>query len=417
MSEYFNDRVITITRQELMHLVEKRVLAVVDVALSSYYNDVAAYPWLQTFNPTAADFDAVVTTREGNIAFNDNNEDIATTFTVDWLLDKTTSDGDQGSYPFSATTMVSDWYDINSILVDRESPVYGGADAINGPACIWTERDAVSCVGRKLDPDTSNEVAQFNLVSFGNVDITLTNARYYDFQLAISNSDAVTVTSMNTGDINNPRRRDINYVPPFPPANMNLALTVTDEPVDGTYTGLLFSWPVKVTFVGGVFTSAEYCNPSCIPLLLNTDITLVANLTATNTITLATDNGNTIDITGILYDLGYDDELPGWFVTNNWHTQTYVAYSAGDMPGAVSACTAGTNCITLNIGVNTYNDVRAITMVAGKEDPDPGADTQTRPSTLPINYYEVANSSTNDNDYVKLSRSSLFNDQVRIISR
>jgi len=45
----FNDKVIAITRQELMKQVEKRVLGEVNQILSNYFSIYGAYPWLSTF--------------------------------------------------------------------------------------------------------------------------------------------------------------------------------------------------------------------------------------------------------------------------------------------------------------------------------------------------------------------------------
>ena len=45
----FNDRVVFITRQELMEAVEKRVLGEVKQFLTKYFNMYGAYPWLQPF--------------------------------------------------------------------------------------------------------------------------------------------------------------------------------------------------------------------------------------------------------------------------------------------------------------------------------------------------------------------------------
>ncbi|MEE8320618.1 MAG: hypothetical protein V3R68_02115, partial [Gammaproteobacteria bacterium] len=53
----FNDNLITITRQELMKAVEKRVIAEVSAILEQYYvtDSANAYPWLATFADPKAD--------------------------------------------------------------------------------------------------------------------------------------------------------------------------------------------------------------------------------------------------------------------------------------------------------------------------------------------------------------------------
>lgn len=52
----FNDQVIAITRQELMSVVEKRVLGDVRRALSAYQSTYNAYPWLSSFADPKASF-------------------------------------------------------------------------------------------------------------------------------------------------------------------------------------------------------------------------------------------------------------------------------------------------------------------------------------------------------------------------
>ena len=53
----FNDRLVVITRQELMQAVEKRVLGEVGQILTTYFNTHGAYPWLAPFaDPKASKF-------------------------------------------------------------------------------------------------------------------------------------------------------------------------------------------------------------------------------------------------------------------------------------------------------------------------------------------------------------------------
>ena len=88
-SATFNDRVMVITRAELMQGVERRVLGEFAVIL----DDARAgglYPWLKSFedpqglDPSVDDFRGEVGTREGFLPLHVAGEDFDTTFTVTW---------------------------------------------------------------------------------------------------------------------------------------------------------------------------------------------------------------------------------------------------------------------------------------------------------------------------------------------
>ena len=63
-------------------------------------------------------------------------------------------------------------------------------------------------------------------------------------------------------------------------------------------------------------------------------------------------------------------DLPAWFIRNKWYQYFYIAYSSGgDIPTDNSACTAGTDCLELNItGLSSNQDnIRAIIVYSGEE--------------------------------------------------
>ncbi|MCZ6526521.1 MAG: hypothetical protein O6928_08230, partial [Gammaproteobacteria bacterium] len=75
----FNDRLITITRSELMRQVEIRVLAEVRAVLSQYNNVYGAYPWLSPFADPKADSRILSGTHTGS-----NNVTILTDSSTDF---------------------------------------------------------------------------------------------------------------------------------------------------------------------------------------------------------------------------------------------------------------------------------------------------------------------------------------------
>jgi hypothetical protein len=122
-------------------------------------------------------------------------------------------------------------------------------------------------------------------------------------------------------------------------------------------------------------------------------------------------------------------DIPSWFINNDWHKLIYVAYSAGDAPGAGVACTAGTDCQTLNSVDNTgapvvrSNNNNALVVSAGMEINTTldstcnniASTTQNRTNGTINEYYESDNCSAGDDGFQQQSETATFNDQVRVI--
>tara|TARA_R110002072_G_C7960630_1_gene533859 strand:- start:946 stop:4338 length:3393 start_codon:yes stop_codon:yes gene_type:complete len=122
-------------------------------------------------------------------------------------------------------------------------------------------------------------------------------------------------------------------------------------------------------------------------------------------------------------------DFPAWFTNNDWHKLMYIAYSAGDAPGAAAACIAGADCITLNeLDINdatvfTNNANNAVVIAAGREintiqdsNCNGVASTAQNRSSGTINeYYELENCSAGDDSFREQYETNTFNDQVRIV--
>ena len=78
----FNDRVITITRQEMMAVVEQRVINEIRAALANYYSTYGAYPWMKAFSDPKADRIRLAGTHNGSS--NSSNLTDSTTDFTDW---------------------------------------------------------------------------------------------------------------------------------------------------------------------------------------------------------------------------------------------------------------------------------------------------------------------------------------------
>lgn len=107
--------------------------------------------------------------------------------------------------------------------------------------------------------------------------------------------------------------------------------------------------------------------------------------------------------------------LPSWFGMNNWHQVMYYATSPGYAPGGGNACNPlpGTPpCLTVNSsgGVNTNKP--AVVVMTGKA---LASQAPHHSSTL-SNYLEGENKTPTDYIYENKTRSSIFNDQVIIVT-
>ena len=121
------------------------------------------------------------------------------------------------------------------------------------------------------------------------------------------------------------------------------------------------------------------------------------------------------------------NDIPSWFINNDWHKLTYVAMSPGEQPGA-GGCASGTNCLSANIvksGTTTVNnDVNALVIAAGAETnkvQDSSCSTlastaQIRTSGTINDYFESENCDQNDNLFQKQAKADSYNDQVLIIA-
>ncbi len=92
---------------------------------------------------------------------------------------------------------------------------------------------------------------------------------------------------------------------------------------------------------------------------------------ATTTVPSAGASGR-VKITGInILQSEQNGDIPAWFVDNDWHQYIYIAYSAGEEPGAVAVCTENIDCLDINVGSNTgasaKDDIRALVMLTGAE--------------------------------------------------
>lgn len=96
----FNDRVISITRKELMQVIEKRILGEVKTVLTNYKTNYGAYPWLSPFaNPAGGDPLVTGTATAGSSAnqLEDTSKNFNTLGILEGDLIINTTDGSHGT--------------------------------------------------------------------------------------------------------------------------------------------------------------------------------------------------------------------------------------------------------------------------------------------------------------------------------
>ena len=405
----FNDRMIIITRQELMAVVEKRVLGEVAQRFRDYQidpdnDDVSgvdpecgvdpcdnAFPWLSPFaTPSTSSFRAGASIWQGHIPYHWSNDlpgasarnPFNTSLKISWNI---------VAAVLSAGTTISDDTMQNSSFND---PVYGVINPVDitNASCEWTNRNSVKCTGTRNISDPTCSSVSGTCPQVG----TVSCDRSYDFDLEFLDESAATV-SVTVPDAANVRTRDVT---------IDISLLTT----------ILTNYSIQITDNYTI----KGPNPPCKPV------------TFSETRSLTVDVGNstgTMTIAGIHYDLDvdgmdlnadddYDDtgefspEIPEWFIKNNWHHQVFIAYPASELiPGGATACITATDCIELNGSGSPDDNKRAIAIIAGES-----LSTQDRTIAPTIDDWFENENKNGDDIFEKANSSSTFNDHVRIIS-
>jgi hypothetical protein len=117
------------------------------------------------------------------------------------------------------------------------------------------------------------------------------------------------------------------------------------------------------------------------------------------------------------------NDIPDWFINNDWHKLVYVAFSSGDAPNTGVDCAAGSNCLTVNFAAASNDDVNALVIAAGAEtnkilDSTCSAlvsTAQDRTNGTINEYFESENCDQSDDLFQEQMKTDTYNDQVLII--
>jgi hypothetical protein len=403
----FNDQLVTITRQELMAAVEKRVLGEVISTLNSYREDpdknddvngidpncpVAtpdcddAYPWLTPYaDPSTSIFKSEVGTRKGHIAFHwaDDPDSVVVGTGLNIAGRNPFSTPVSWSWNIDAGTAVFDDSPDGTVTqdcienIDCNDGVFPVITELQSPSnvdCTWVDKDTSDCTSA----------------------VTITRTVAYDYSGGLCPSGG---TLTRTYTVNFPSYQGTSTI------NLPTSTSIRTRDV-----GLNGSLPDQSSFITieDVYTGQIWFF-FCFNLTFQTGS---ASISLDNTITTGS-----ISTNGIKYDIDVDnDELPEWFVKNEWHKQVYISYTSGLEPGSTTNCVPGTDCLNVSVhrpyGVQTNNDIEAlVVMTAGMPLSSP---TQTRPSANLSDYFEDINA-IDDYSFEQSEITSSFNDQIRMI--
>lgn len=384
----FNDTLVAITRQELMSAVEKRVLGDVDEALSNYQTDSSSYPWLSAFSdPAASTFRGTVNTWQGHLPFHwaadpDSIEQGGAVagrnpFTTDPTI--TGASNVQWNIASNDTLPAPDGIITDDCLYridcnDGTFPVLTELNINSNFECTWSDRLTANC---STITGTNSAFVFINLwpvrICFG----TITRTYTIDFPEFV-NEGVFASTAPTSSTV---RTRDVSLDTTQAISDQVGAITITD-----------------------VFNQLFALGLGC------------DDYNGTRTLNFVNATG-TLAINGIQYDLSIDDdELPIWFVENEWHELTYLTYAADEpLPGNTTAgqdCNSLGTCLSVNINGSTNSNVRAAALAAGIT--LTGQDRVTTPDAN--DYYDDAENTDSDEVFLKSRVTTTYNDQTRIIS-
>lgn len=370
----FNDRLTYITVAELMRAVEKRALGEAAIALSRYRTAFGAYPWLAEFHnprlvpsPAEPSFNSALL-RAGQLPVHLPIEVFTTRIGGSWrFVDSTPTTAIRHSGDVKLVPPLADVMS-GSIQVARDSG-----------RCTWSDWTGGNCIGSQKIPDHYR------------VDLDKTVTRNIEYSFSIVD-DSPHVSPPTAGDV---RRR-------------TLFVNLTTAP-----SSISSTWNVRITDDDGLNSGQR-------------DIFVDA------------DTQGEITLSDIRYELSvvYDDtdderdELPEWFVENNWHHFIYVALSAdaapgGDADGDGDCATPVSTCLILKVaGKTARSDVRALLVSSGGQLPGQNRSTgdcdgDGSADEFLCAYFEGDNSDRSTaaaaDAYARDPLSATFNDQIRIV--
>ena len=379
-----NDQILAITRQDLMAVVETRVLDDIANALSRYKAAHDRYPWLSAFtNPSNNKFRGQPTNRHGLLplrqieqnttakpsnpyALDNNAFAFDAPFTLSWSIPT-------GGTVTSSGSAAPKEDCLRSTSLSCPLPMQG--DVLGTASGEWTKAGLCKVQsGHKLSCRAVREAANpaDGTLRRRTYTVVLTNWTY----------------TIDPPTADSTRRQSFALLTSALGAGMEAEIELKDEQVG----------------VSGSESSSVLKLPAG---------TLV----------------NSFELKGVPFDLEIDDddkidlpghpspgELPGWLVASKWHHLLYVAFRTADAPGSgvVATCTStSTDCLTVN---RSRSGAAPVPIKVGAVVLGAGAalSAQVRPGNALGDYFEGANAEQ-DNTFEKADAAATFNDRLRLL--
>ncbi len=405
----FNDRLVIITRAELISALQRRVAGEVAVALSDYRITNGSYPWLSNnVDPLAADppvLNGIPGVRNGHIAYIETGTTPPETYSFQSGL---TVDWNQGSIAGTETNLLSivdgtfEWYLSPTDEAMMQNAVRTATPTVATPttefagaACDW-ENDPITQQPDPLRVDC--DIPAFVISQVYRVDMCVKGSGF-DICPFVSNAAWVnrtvvlnlhyTGTNFNTSNTDGARTREVQ------------------SPSGG---------PIQTKLDPSDLLAAD--TPTIVTVTDTVEDPFSLGWTHFVSWTMTVNNGDDADFntTGIYAEPQSGGILPGdlpaWFATNNWGPYLYINYAANLIPTGTGTCTAGTDCINLSVSdTASRNDVEAVVLSAGV-----ALTGQTRAAGSALNqFFEEDNANGNDNVERKAGTTG-FNDFLRLIA-
>ncbi len=314
----FNDKIITLTRGELMAAVEQRVLGEVNRHLAEYFAAYGGYPWASAIADPATKtlFDETISLRDGHLAVHQNGDVFPSAFSLDWNVP---SDGTLSVGPEPNEICIR-WNECTDPDPDIDFDFTGNTITFTSGLCTWIDAETFNCQGTEAVSATVAGGAA--LIRTFTVNLTITGM-------------TPTVTAPTALA---PRIRGAVFSGRLPPGSSG-TIGVSD---------LLSGVPRGVS----------------------------------RTLTLSAGDSVTVSFQNVRFLLGDDRDvvvteasspaaLPRWFTANQWHHYIHYAYALPESLGGSGTCVAGSSCLTLEVarnGTTTANDrVRGLVVIAGRQ--------------------------------------------------
>ena len=457
-SDSFNDQLLYITIDELMRLVEKRVLGDAAVGLQTYRTTRGRYPWLSPYrDPTVSTASDTMTGRVDSVSGGDHIIDADGNFPPSGLDDHIivnvtrrtvwtikdqhapddlhmfgspdfqpgdaynirpayngvwgglvglAGDGREGHIPFIDASVAESYAVATGFTV-----AWSNGTASPTPGCLpvtfppWLTLSGLGCTQLQNSYQSGSFTQPQPTVptsAAANGECIWTNINVVDCFCHTATCDETSETRSAAYTI------EICITSCSSPVNV---------PVERTYTYTFdYSGTGTTTSVGNVKTR-QVTNTSPETIAMQDKITVLGVDYVIWTGTVTVPAGSYV-MDGIYFDIEDSIEFPGYFFTNLWHHYVYAKIAAdhvavNTITGSPSTddCATAVPCVDLEIGGTTIrNDLQAVVVGAGAQ-----LAGQNRANGNLSDYFENSNA-TQANDTVDGGViAGTFNDQVRVI--